>query len=327
VTRRLVKRSYFEALRLLRADTRALRRHAANDDLLVLNFHSVSPESNPYGPSLHPEAFAELLGWLTERARVVSLRDLPLAAHHDTTRPPVVLSFDDGLKDFVDHAMPVLASFGAVANLNIIGAALETGEAPWAIALVDLLGASPPAAVMRLRVPGFADSLTEDAPSAKERYAAALTNHFKRLAPDDRDAAWAAVNTTLQAVTVERPTAMMSSDDVATAAAAGHEIGSHSYSHESMEHLDDDAFLQDLRRSRELLARAGVQDCTVYAFPNGSHRPGQSELLLAEGIRHVLLVDERPSRPEAFVHPRLTVRGDSAAELRARAAHGIGIAA
>jgi hypothetical protein len=61
----------------------------------------------------------------------------------------------------------------------------------------------------------------------------------------------------------------------------------------------------------------------VYSFPNGSHRAGQVELLQSEGVRHVLLVGERPSLPDASVLHRITVRGGSAAELRARSA-GIG---
>lgn len=326
VLRRAVKRVNFEALKLVRANARALRRHGEQDHLLILNVHSVSPHSNPYGPSLHPDDLAALLEWLLARATFTVLADVPQRSERDPKRPPVVLSFDDGLADFTTQAMPVLASFGLRANQNVIGEALETGRAPWTIRLVDLLGASPTTAVRRLSVPGFGGALTSDHPGAKERYSADLTNHFKRLAPDAREASWAAVRDALGDVEVERPTRMMSAAEVAAAAAAGHEIGSHSYSHESMEHLDDDAFIADFARSREALAGAGVAECSVYAFPNGSSRPGQAELLRERGVRHVLLVDEQPSRPGAFVHPRLTLRGDCVAELRARAVRGLGMA-
>jgi peptidoglycan/xylan/chitin deacetylase (PgdA/CDA1 family) len=215
--------------------------------------------------------------------------------------------------------MPVLASFGLHANQNIIGESLETGDPPWAIQLVDLLGAADTATVQRLRVPGFEHVVASGDPLAKERFGAKLTNHMKQLAPRERGPAWAAVQDCFGGVTVDKPTRMMCAADVAAAHAAGHEIGSHSYSHESMEHLDDAAFLEDFRNSCAALERAGCPRCAIYAFPNGSCRTGQSDMLVREGVSHVLLVGDQPTHPRAAVHTRVTVRGDSVPELRARA--------
>jgi peptidoglycan/xylan/chitin deacetylase (PgdA/CDA1 family) len=323
--RRVLKRWYFDVLRMGKVNARALQRHAARDHLLILSLHSVSPTSNPYGPSLHPDLFADLLTWLQPRTHLCLLRDTERRSPQDRDRPRVVLSFDDGLKDFVEHAMPVLDSFDVRANQNVIGTSMEVGRPPWALSLVDLLGAAPVAAVQRLRIPGFGAVLSADEPYAKERFGAALTAHFKALTPSDRDIALMALYEELRDVVVDQPTRMMSAADVKAAHDAGYEIGSHSYSHESMEYVDDDTFLADFRRSCELLREAGCGDCTVYAFPNGSHRPGQPELLQAQRVRHVLLVDERPSHVTATVHTRLTVRGDSASELRARAVNGLGV--
>jgi peptidoglycan/xylan/chitin deacetylase (PgdA/CDA1 family) len=224
------------------------------------------------------------------------------------------------LKDFVEHAMPVLEAFAIPANQNVIGSAVDTGRPPWAIGLLDRLGAAPVEMVQRLRLPGFSQQLASGDPYAQERFGAAITNHLKTMAPADRAPALRRLEEeALKSIVVERPTRMMSAADVAAAHAAGHEVGAHSYSHESMEHVGDEAFLADFRRCRDVLARAGCERCDVYAFPNGSHRPGQPELLRQHGVRHVLLVGERPSAPEAGVHTRLTLRGASLAELRARA--------
>jgi peptidoglycan/xylan/chitin deacetylase (PgdA/CDA1 family) len=324
--RAIVKRSYFEALRAAGGNTRALRRHGARDHLLILNLHGVSPHPNPYDPPLHPDVFGELLSWLRANATICLLRDLPQPVDRDPRRPLVVLSFDDGRSDFVEYAMPVLARLDLRANQNVIGHAIETGDPPWAISLLDQLGAAPTALVQRLNIPGFADKLSSDEPSAKSRFGAALTNHLKALAPAHRTPVWSALQEALQEVVVERPTRMMGSDDVTAAMRAGHEIGSHSYSHESMEYLNDAEFVEDFRRSRDVLKAVGCQDCPVYAFPNGSYRRDQIGILEREGVRQVLLVGDLASWPARVVHTRLTVRGDSAAELRARSVDGLGFA-
>src|SRR3954447_18488419 len=141
--RRDLKRWYFETLRVAGGNSRALRRHGAQDHLLVLNLHGVSPHLNPYNPSVHPTLLAELLSWVRTNATVCLLRELSGLRERDPRRPLVVLSFDDGLMDFVDYAMPVLASLDLKANQNVIGKAVETGDPPCAISLLDLLGADP----------------------------------------------------------------------------------------------------------------------------------------------------------------------------------------
>jgi peptidoglycan/xylan/chitin deacetylase (PgdA/CDA1 family) len=324
--RRHMKRWYFETLRAAGGNSRALRRHAVEDHLLILNLHGVSPRMNPYNPSLHPELLAELLSWVRSSATVCLLRELPGPSDRDPRQPLVVLSFDDGLMDFVDYAMPVLASLELQANQNVIGKGIESGDPPWAISVLDLLGAAPTEVVQRLRIPGFSYRLSSDEASAKGRFGAALTNHLKALGPADRAPVRSAMQDALPDVVVERPTRMMAAEDVSAAIAAGHEIGSHSHSHESMEYVSDRDFLDDFRRSCEILRDAGCDNCTVYAFPNGSHRPSQVGILQREGVRHVLLAGDRPSRPGLGVHTRLALRGDSAAELQARGVNALGFA-
>jgi peptidoglycan/xylan/chitin deacetylase (PgdA/CDA1 family) len=317
--RRVLRRLYFEVLSLTRRDERELGRNARAGHALILNLHGISPRLNPYSPSLHPDLFAELLEWLGTRCTVALLRELPELAETRARRPFVVLSFDDGYKAFVEHAMPILDRFGFRANQNVIGESVESGVPPSNVRLFDFLEEAPLALIRRIRIAGFEAKLSSEDPLAKERFGAALGNHLKGLSPRDHAVAWSELEPLMQEVDVRRPTRMMSVEDVAAAATAGHEIGAHSYSHRSMASVDDDAFLADLARCREVLARAGC-DCRVYAFPNGSYRPAQVRLLQDAGVDHVLLVGERPSRPAASVHTRITLRGHSLAELRARAA-------
>ena len=57
----------------------------------------------------------------------------------------------------------------------------------------------------------------------------------------------------------------------------------------------------------------------TYAFPNGSHRPEQVELLASRGFRHILLVEEKYGTRGARVLPRFTIGGASCLETRFQA--------
>jgi peptidoglycan/xylan/chitin deacetylase (PgdA/CDA1 family) len=320
---RLLKRAYYGVLCASRRDERLLRRHGRADRVLVLNIHSVDPTSKPFWPALHPQLFAGLLEWLRGRCTVTLPSTLGEVARTDARRPLVVLSFDDGYRDFVEHAMPILDRFGFKANQNVIGQSVETGRPPQIVQFSDFLNAAPASMLRELRVPHFSGRPVGDDPLDKERFGASIMNHLKQIPPASREPVWDELQRPMSEVEIERPTRMMSSEDVAAVAAAGHEIGAHSYSHESMEFVDDDGFLEDFKRCRRVLAAVNC-DPTVYAFPNGSYRPRQLALLRELGVQHVLLVGERTSRPDASVHNRITLRGHSLPELRVRAA-GLGI--
>ena len=57
----------------------------------------------------------------------------------------------------------------------------------------------------------------------------------------------------------------------------------------------------------------------IYAFPNGSHRPQQIDLLERRGVEHVLIVGERYASGSSHVYPRFTYYADSTSEARLRA--------
>src|SRR5215475_3481725 len=73
--------------------------------LTILNFHRVDDRHvSSYG-AIAPRYFDELVGWLKSRFRIVTFRDLRELAPHG--KPPLILSFDDGYRDFVDVVAPI----------------------------------------------------------------------------------------------------------------------------------------------------------------------------------------------------------------------------
>jgi peptidoglycan/xylan/chitin deacetylase (PgdA/CDA1 family) len=111
---------------------------------------------------------------------------------------------------------------------------------------------------------------------------------------------------------------MMTLDDVRRAAAE-HEIGCHSFAHESMGVESDEFFAEDLARCEALFREQLRQPLTIYAFLNGSYRPAQAELLAARGVRHVLLTGDRFAAAGRRVYPRLAVTAQTGMEARFQA--------
>lgn len=87
----------------------------------ILAYHSILPEPN--GPlELHPIAFKDQLSWLRDNGfEVISLEDYVLGPGGvKSSRPCVVLTFDDGYTNFVDHALPVLEAYNFTATIFLV---------------------------------------------------------------------------------------------------------------------------------------------------------------------------------------------------------------
>jgi peptidoglycan/xylan/chitin deacetylase (PgdA/CDA1 family) len=110
-------------------------------------------------------------------------------------------------------------------------------------------------------------------------------------------------------------TRMMSRQDVQSAA-RDHEIGVHSFTHESMGFESDKFFQDDFHQCRSYFSETLNLPLDIYAFPNGSYRDSQVDYLLCNGMRHILLVDELLTRRSHRVLTRVTVAADSWPELR-----------
>ena len=302
-------------------DRRLLRRRARSGHLLVLNLHNVGPPIGPFTRRIPPRVFDQFVGWLKRECRLTTFRQLSASDDADE-RPLAILSFDDGYRDFVEYAMPILDRHGVRVNQNVVPACVDTGRPPWNVEILDLLGALPPA---RLASLGSFDASLPPVPTDGHglmRWGVALSNLIKQHPRSEREPL---VRDLLDRTGDGERAAvqpMMTAKDVAEVATI-HEVGVHSYEHDSMEYESDEYFAQDVERCRAWFREKLGSDASIYAFPNGSYRESQLAIAQRAGIEHLLLVGERTASFTGNVHPRVTADGVTLRELRMRIARAL----
>lgn len=316
IRRAQLKQAYFTLLGMAGAETRLLRKIRQEDVLTILNLHRVSPEPNPFWNPLHPRLFEDLLVFLKRHFHVTTFARL---AVETSDRPEAILSFDDGYDDFVEYAMPLLAKHGLPANQNVIPACVESGQAHWNVRVYDFLNAAPRSLINEIRLEGFGSRLKGEDIDSKAAYGLALSRFLQRRSQHERAPFWGILTAAMERANgVVRGTRMMALDDVRKAAAE-HEIGAHSFSHESMAFESDEFFREDLNRCRDFFNERLHLPLTIYAFPNNSYRQSQVEMLEQGGIRHILLVGDRFAVRGQLVSPRFAIYGASRQETRFQA--------
>jgi len=98
----------------------------------VLLYHQVNGPK-PSAVNLTAHLFDAQMAWLAEHATVVPLGDAlgRLAEPGPLERPQVVVTFDDGTPDLVEHALPVLERHGLPATLYVATQWIDDGRSFW----------------------------------------------------------------------------------------------------------------------------------------------------------------------------------------------------
>ena len=173
--KRRLKRVYYSVASFAGAGAK-LRQLRRNNLATILNLHRVSREPSEYWPPLSPEVFEDLLSFLKAEFHVCDIREL---ATTKRDRPIAVLSFDDGYRDFLEYALPLIERYGMPVNMNIVPECAISGKPIWNVRLYDYLQSASTDEINGLGIAGFSPRLDSDAPDAKMRFGVALSSYLK----------------------------------------------------------------------------------------------------------------------------------------------------
>jgi len=311
-----LKRCYFALVGRASDLKPRLEALASSGVLTVLNLHRIEDrEEGPYR-SLTPRLFGDWLGWLKTVFDIVTFGEL--GAHSSAGKPLLILSFDDGYKDFIETVAPMLEKNGLRANLNIIPDCADNGLPPMNGLLQDFISAAPVSLLRELRVHGMRGEINVD-----QRAAAGLraSSALKNRPIAEQRAIMETLKPLFERLDGHWVTPMMTTADVREVSKV-HEIGAHSFEHASMSYETDAYLAADARRCRTWFRDRVGLDPQIYAFPNGSLREAQPAVVRKLGYPFVLDVGERFSRPDATLHSRFTFYADSFGEARFRTVGG-----
>lgn len=254
---------------------------AAAGRLMIVTFHRVLPPEQlaqypSPGIAVTPDELSWFLGFFREHFSCRTLREtmdrgLGADANGGADRPLLAVTFDDGQRDNYEHARPVLAAHGVRASFYVVAGAVEDGQPLWhdrmGYALRAALGRAPREAQVMLRELGVAGGGGDP-----HLVVADALERLKALDAGGMKGWLERAETIAGAATVPEWDGMMNWQQLRQLAAEGHEIGSHSLSHPILPHCTDAQLVEEIARSRELLA-AGLGGAPVdtFCYPNGDH--------------------------------------------------------
>ena len=282
--------------------------------LTILNLHKVGFDDGSSYPALNPEIFEQLLNFLLENYQITSFSELINERENNQNisgKPKVILSFDDGYKDFVNVIHPILQKFGIRANQNIIPGCIENNRPPLNVLLQDFIGKNKTEIYTKIKIPSYEWNRS----LSKEEEGTKLSTFIKNNSFNKQLEFYKEIYNQAGDDLYENSTEMMNLDDVKNILDK-YDWGAHSYSHANMGYETDSYFLNDLKLCRKWFNQnLGIQPY-IYAFPNGSYKDYQLSIAQSEGFSTLLLVEDNFSSSKNSIHPRLGFHADSKSEMR-----------
>jgi peptidoglycan/xylan/chitin deacetylase (PgdA/CDA1 family) len=258
---------------------------AGRHDGTVLVYHSVCGEEEfPFIPShlrVSPASFDKQMEYLAGNFHVVALSELGTEIGNGSRLPfrTVALSFDDGFKDNLTHALPVLLRHGLSASFFVVTDWVGSKRLSWLHRLDYMYSSKTPVDLLKtfLDEMRWMGSAQEVGPGVVERHSlvVALRDLLLKAFPpgvvdDVVDVVWR--RHSVMGVKEEEELARrlyLSWDDVEQLSRAGMDIGSHTVSHPKISLQEDNGVLEEVFQSLKVLKERLAKRIVTFAYPFG----------------------------------------------------------
>ncbi|MCB2223811.1 MAG: polysaccharide deacetylase family protein [Actinobacteria bacterium] len=271
--------------------------------------------------SATPDDFAAQLDWIGRRCEVISLDDL-LAWMDGGARLPTcaaMITFDDGYRDNLEAAAPILAERGMPATLFLTTGPTDGGPALfWDRVAAAFALTSAGAAVL----PGVGERAWETA-AERDRVAHEVVYATKRLPLEERARVLDDLGAALGVEVPERlPGLYLDWDGVRD---LGWAVGAHTVRHPVLTAVGHERAVEEIALSRNRIEQELGRRVRAFAYPNGLVGDIDERAAAEAGIDLAFTLRQAPARRrEVRAHP-LAVRrscvyhNDSVATFAAKA--------
>lgn len=305
---------------------------------VILMYHRVArPAYDPWELAVAPERFSDQMRMLAQARTPLALTEFVDRLEAGTLPTnAVAITFDDGYRDNLFVAAPILASEGIPATIFITTGSISSTRAFWWDELAELILARTAAAdcevaigIHRARVTlppierdvGHTDTWRGSDPprSERQRLYLSIWRQLRTLDDAARTAAMSSLRSALGSARVDPADCAMSADEIARLTSDDTiSIGAHTVTHPSLPTLPDDAKRFEISTSLQTCARVAGAEIAGFAYPYGDRDAATKNIVKDCGARWACSTRQaavNTTHFDLFDLPRIQVKDWSGAQL------------
>jgi peptidoglycan/xylan/chitin deacetylase (PgdA/CDA1 family) len=286
-------------------------------------FHRVNPNRDILWDPMDPILFEKCIKYIKNNYEVVSLEEYILNDEKNVNSNKIAtILFDDGYKDNLEYAAPILSKYKCPASFYIITDCIEKNIPSWTHILEHqfLFTKKDSVDFDAKGLPEYINKRNWKNQAEKIAYIKKLKPFLKTISHVERENILSQISQSLN--DIELPRVMMSWDDVKQLKDYGFTIGSHTVTHAMLGTIvDENIVKKELNDSgNEILKKLGFFPKTI-SYPVGSYNETTMRLSKKAGYEIGLAVKQtihNPSRNNIFEVSRIELYNESWLKTRLR---------
>ncbi len=237
-------------------------------------FHRVNTVTDPLWNPIHPEHFEQIIVYLNKHFEFVALNAYLLGnVTAKTNKPLCAIGFDDGYRDYLEFALPILKKYNCPSSMYIVTDCIDKDLPPWTYMLNHYFINTQKLSI-QLNTSDFPGHLKVTSWSNKtERlhFARQLNPYMKTLNNSVREKIYKEIISELNDVQV--PVGLMLTwDEVKSLKEYNCEVGSHTMNHPVLsKKLSHDELIKELRESGLVIQNHTGQFPETISYPFGAY--------------------------------------------------------
>jgi peptidoglycan/xylan/chitin deacetylase (PgdA/CDA1 family) len=278
-------------------------------------FHRVHPERDPLWDPMDPALFEKCIKRISNQFDVVRIEDYVLEKESYRHQKIATIQFDDGYKDNLYYAAPIMEKYNVKASLYVVTDCIDHNVPTWTHILEHLF--------LHTRVLKFDTALIflpneyrfQHFGSKKEQldFAQRLKAYLKTIDHLSRSEVMNSIEQ--QYHDVELPELMMDWNDIRQLSNAGHYIGSHTQTHAMLGTIKEHQLIKNelVNSQKRIENELGYIPLSI-SYPVGSYNKEVIELSKQAGYKLGLAVKQYTYDPETdndFEIPRIELYNEA----------------
>lgn len=234
----------------------------------VLMYHRVNRTRDTEMSGIGVDQFLEQMKWLRARCRIIAPEEFTQALSYDGSDIPAVLvTFDDGYRDFFDNAYPILAELNIPSLVFLATRFMDHGGLIWTDAVATAVRRTQRKDVVlpwNNQRYGLADKAERDA-------CRSVCTRFLKGIPDPERIVWQSELFRLLDIVPEDVVGdrqMLTWDEI-RATMPLTRFGGHTHSHPILSQLDRATVEEEIRACRDRITTELGDPPKYFAYPNG----------------------------------------------------------
>jgi len=263
-------------------------------------FHRVNPQRDILWDPMDVKLFDKCINYISKKYKVVLFEELALSDKlYDSKEKYATIMFDDGYKDNIDYALPILEKYNVKASFYVVTDCIDKNIPTWTH-ILEYSFQNTNITDLKLNFDFLPDELKIQKLKSKEdriSYVRKLKPFLKKISYEEREQVLNVISNSFH--DVKLPKLMMNWDDLKLLKKKGHYIGSHTVTHSMLGTMkDENKIFNELANSMNSIKNNLGHTPLTISYPVGSFNETTKRISKSVGYKIGLAVKQNIFNPE-----------------------------